>query len=243
MTQPANPAPPAPDPVADAAALRDATDRLLAAAAQLDDATAAKPSLLPGWTRGHVLAHLARNADALINVFAGRPMYASGDIRDADIERDAHRTVRAHHDDLRDSAARLDGAFAAQSEAGWKRTVELRNGVTDLAHSIPFRRWIEMELHHVDLGIGYGMEDLPGVFVERELANMAQRFSGHPGVPVSVELRTEDGGSLHTGAPEGAGSDTLVVAGSPTALVGWLTGRSTGSGLSARGPLPVLPSL
>ena len=242
MTQPANPAS-APDPAADAASVKDATDNLLAAVAQLDDATAAKPSLLPGWTRGHVLAHLARNADALLNVLGDRPMYLSAEARDADIERDAHRSAAALREDLRDGALRLDGAFAAQTEAAWERTVELRNGVTDVANSLPFRRWIEVELHHVDLGIGYGLDDLPGRFVERELANMARRFSGHPGVPVSVELRTEDGGSWHTGAPEGVDGGTLVVAGSPTALVGWLTGRSTGSGLSASEPLPVLPAL
>lgn len=243
MTQSANPAESAPDPVADADAVREATGRLLAAVAQLDDATAAKPSLLPGWTRGHVLAHLARNADALIDVLAARPMYASAEARDADIERDAHRSASAHLDDVRESAARLDGAFASRSAGDWERTVELRNGVTDRAYSLPFRRWIEVELHHVDLGVGYGMDDLPGAFVERELANMAERFSGHPGVPASVELRTEDGVSWHTGAPGNTATGTFVVAGSPTALVGWLTGRSSGSGLSSKDPLPVLPSL
>lgn len=237
-----------PDPAADAGLVRDATDRLLAAAERLDDATTARPSLLPGWTRGHVLAHLARNADALINVLSGQQMYRSAQSRDADIERDAHRPTAAHLNDLRESAARLDGAFAVQREEDWQRTVELRNGVTDLAYSLPFRRWIEIELHHIDLGVGYGIDDLPGTFVERQLANMARRFSGHPDIPLAIELRSEDGGSWHTGlagndagGKEGAG--TVVVAGTPTALVGWLTGRSTGSGLSAREPLPVLPTL
>ncbi|MCH6159663.1 maleylpyruvate isomerase family mycothiol-dependent enzyme [Streptomyces marispadix] len=243
MTQSANPAPSAPDPVADAAALRGATDRLLAAVGQLDDATASKPSLLPGWTRGHVLAHLARNADALINVLAARPMYDSAESRDADIERDAPRSVAEHLVDVRDSAARLDGAFAAQRDSDWERTVELRNGVTDRAYSLPFRRWIEVELHHVDLGVGYAMDDLPAAFIERELANMARRFAGHPGIGVPVELRTEDGVSWRTGAAEDGTAKTVVVAGSPTALVAWLTGRSTGTGLSARDPLPQLPAL
>ncbi|WP_314172851.1 maleylpyruvate isomerase family mycothiol-dependent enzyme [Streptomyces winkii] len=243
MTPPANPAVSAPDPVADAAAVRSATDRLLAEIEQLDDATASKPSLLPGWTRGHVLAHLARNADALLNVFAGRPMYASTEARDGDIERDAHRGAAEHLVDLRESGARLDGAFAAQRDSDWERTVELRNGVTDHAYSLPFRRWIEVELHHVDLGIGYSMDDLPATFIERELANMARRFSGHPGVPAPIELRTEDGVSWHTGAPDEGDGKTVVVAGSPTALVAWLTGRSSGAGLSARDPLPDLPAL
>jgi maleylpyruvate isomerase len=244
MTQPANPATSAtaPDPVADAAALRAATGRLLAEVEQLDDATASKPSLLPGWSRGHVLAHLARNADALLNVFAGRPMYTSAEARDGDIERDAHRSVAEHLVDLRESAARLDGAFAAQRDSDWKRTVELRNGVTDSAYSLPFRRWIEVELHHVDLGVGYAMDDLPATFIERQLANMARRLSGHPGLAAPIELRTEDGVSWRTGAPDDA-AKTVVVAGSPTALVAWLTGRSTGTGLSARDPLPDLPAL
>ncbi|OEU88714.1 mycothiol maleylpyruvate isomerase [Streptomyces abyssalis] len=243
MTQSANPAASAPDPVADAAALRAATGRLLAEVEQLDDATAAKPSLLPGWTRGHVLAHLARNADALVNVFAARPMYASAESRDGDIERDAGRSVAEHLADLRESATRLDGAFAAQSDAAWERTVELRNGVTDRAYSLPFRRWIEVELHHVDLGIGYAMDDLPATFIERELANMARRFSGHPGIAAPIELRTEDGVSWRTGAAGDDSAKTVVVAGTPTALVAWLTGRSSGTGLSARDPLPELPAL
>jgi maleylpyruvate isomerase len=238
----ANPAP-APDPLGDAAALRSATDQLLAAVEQLDDATASKPSLLPGWSRGHVLAHIARNADALLNALAGRPMYTSAESRDGDIERDAPRSVAEHLVDLRESAARLDGAFAAQRDSDWERTVELRNGVTDRVYSLPFRRWIEVELHHVDLGVGYAMDDLPATFIERELANMARRFSGHPGIAVPVELRTEDGVSWHTGAPDHGTAKTVVVAGSPTALVAWLTGRSSGTGLSARDPLPDLPAL
>lgn len=243
MTQSANPAVPAYDPAADAAAVRAATDRLLAEVEQLDDATAAKPSLLPGWSRGHVLAHLARNADALLNVLAARPMYTSAEVRDADIERDAGRKVAEHLVDLRDSAARLDGAFAAQSDEAWQRTVELRNGVTDGAYSLPFRRWIEVELHHVDLGVGYSMEDLPAGFVQRELENMARRFSGHPAVAAPVELRTEDGALLRTGAEEDGAAKSVVVTGTPTALVAWLTGRSAGSELTADGPLPQLPAL
>lgn len=260
----------------DARLVRDATGRLLAAAARLggepggpgdpgtsDDALAA-PSRLPGWSRGHVLAHLARNADALVEILAGRPMYAGENARDADIERDAHRPLAAHLDDLRDSAARLDGAFAAQREADWERPVTLRNGVTDSAAGLPFRRWIEVELHHVDLGAGYGVEDLPGAFLDRQLVYMARRFAGHPALPQAVELRTEDGVRLPTGAgarPDGQGGGTVVgaggsersgggdragavvVTGGAAALVGWLTGRTPGSGLSASSSLPPLPPL
>ncbi|MFI7243999.1 maleylpyruvate isomerase family mycothiol-dependent enzyme [Streptomyces qinglanensis] len=234
---------PATTPVHDTELLRSATGHLLAAAAGLTAAEAAEPSHLPGWTRAHVLTHLARNADALVNVLAGEPMYAGAEARDADIARGAGRSPEALADDVRTSAARLERAFAALGAEEWHHTVTLRNGVTDRVSSLPFRRWIEVELHHVDLGVGYTLEDLPGAFVDRELANMARRFAGHPDIPVAVELRAEDGRSWRTGAAEPGGEGPFVVAGSPVALVGWLTGRTNGSGLSARGSLPALPAL
>jgi maleylpyruvate isomerase len=224
----------------DTAAVRDATDRLLTAVSALDETAVAEPSRLPGWSRGHVLAHVARNADALVNVLQGRPMYTSAESRDADIEAGAPRPLAAQLDDLRSSAARLDELFTAQSETDWQRTVELRNGVKDAVANLPFRRWIEVDLHHVDLGIGYRLEDLSGTFVDRELTNMAKRFSGHADVPQSVELRAEDGRTWHTGS---SGGEHVVVVGTPVALVGWLTGRTTGSGLSSAAPLPTLPKL
>ncbi|MFE2377128.1 maleylpyruvate isomerase family mycothiol-dependent enzyme [Streptomyces sp. NPDC059398] len=205
------------DHARDLRSLDEATERLLASAAGLDNAAVAEPSRLPGWSRGHVLAHLSRNADAVGNVLAGLPMYASAEARDADIERDAHRPLTAQLADVRESAARLRGR--ASQPADWSRTVTLRNGVTDTAAGIPFRRWVEIELHHVDLGIGYELADLSAEFTEREIAFLRERFSADPAV---------------------AG-----VTGPDTALLGWLSGRGDGQGLTASGggALPVLPSL
>ncbi|MDJ1133153.1 maleylpyruvate isomerase family mycothiol-dependent enzyme [Streptomyces iconiensis] len=230
-------------PAHDADLVRSATEELLSALMKLEGSAVPEPSQLPGWTRGHVLTHLARNADALLNVLAGRPMYASGEKREADIENGASRALGTLLDDVRVSSSRLATAFAELGEEDWNRTVTLRNGVTDRASSLPFRRWGEVELHHVDLGIGYTLEDLPGSFVDRQLAYMANRFSGHPGISTALELRAEDGRTWRTGAEQAAGEGPLVVAGTPVALVGWLTGRTSGSGLSARESLPALPPL
>jgi maleylpyruvate isomerase len=41
------------------------TGLLIRTAAGLDDGTVRAPSLCEGWTRAHVLSHIARNADAL----------------------------------------------------------------------------------------------------------------------------------------------------------------------------------
>jgi maleylpyruvate isomerase len=195
-------------------------------------------SRLPGWSRGHVLAHLSRNADALVNVLRGQPMYTSAEARDADIERDAPRRLDIQLADLRASAARFDEVAAAPAD--WSRTVELRNGVTDSASRVPFRRWVEVELHHVDLGIGYELEDLSEQFTQREINFLTERFRGHPEVPALVILE-DDGRWIPTG---GAGDAALVVTGRQADLLGWLAGRRDGSALTVHGgPLPSLPPL
>ncbi|WP_432034151.1 maleylpyruvate isomerase family mycothiol-dependent enzyme [Streptomyces antibioticus] len=222
----------------DLESLQDATERLLVAVGKLDNASMAEPSLLPGWSRGHVLAHLARNADALVNVFEGRPMYPDAAVREADIERDAPRPLPEQLTDVRESAARLRRAAAVPAD--WSRTVELRNGVTDTAARVPFRRWVEVELHHVDLGIGYTLEDLPAEFTERETAFLAERFTGHPEVPPT---RLTDGTRVWRTGRE-ADAPEVTVTGSPADLLGWLAGRRDGSALTvAGGPLPALPPL
>ncbi|MFD3588977.1 maleylpyruvate isomerase family mycothiol-dependent enzyme [Streptomyces sp. NPDC058683] len=223
----------------DLASVREATDRLLTAVAKLDNASVARPSRLPDWTVGHILAHLARNADALTNVLEGRPMYVSGEARDTDIERDAPRPLDVQLTDLRESDARFRARGA--EPADWTRTVELRNGVTDAAARVPFRRWVEVELHHVDLGIGYELEDLPKEFTEREIDFLAERFGGHRDVP-STGLRSEDGRVWTTGG--GAAGGPVGVEGSAADLLGWLAGRRDGAALTVHGgTLPALPPL
>jgi maleylpyruvate isomerase len=227
------------DHVHDLASVRTASDRLLTAAATLDNAAAAESSRLPDWTRGHILAHLSRNADALVNVLEGRPMYTSAEARDSDIERDALRSLDVQLADLRESAARFQEAGAVPAD--WSRQVELRNGVVDSAAQVPFRRWAEVELHHVDLGIGYELEDLPAEFTVREIDFLADRFRGHPDVP-TTSLAAREGRIWTTGG--GADGGPVTVEGTAADLLGWLAGRRAASALRAEGgPLPTLPPL
>ncbi|QSS90140.1 maleylpyruvate isomerase family mycothiol-dependent enzyme [Streptomyces sp. M54] len=223
----------------DLGAVRGATERLLDAAGRLDNASIGEASRLPGWSRGHVLTHLSRNADALVNVLRGLPMYASSETRDADIAAGAPRPAAEQLKDVRESADAFQ-AVAAEP-ADWTRTVTLRNGVTDSAARLPFRRWVEVELHHVDLGIGYELEDLPADFVEREIAFLADRFLGNEDVPATA-LTDRDGRTWSTGG--GPPSALVTVQGSAVELLGWLSGRRDGSALTAAGgTLPALPPL
>ncbi|MFG2893305.1 maleylpyruvate isomerase family mycothiol-dependent enzyme [Streptomyces sp. NPDC048248] len=242
-----------PDFPHDAAAVREATDRLLVSLGKLDDEAIGEPSLLPDWSRGHVLAHLARNADALVNLLTWArtgvpaPMYISAAARDGDIARDADRSLAAHLGDLRESAARFDTAVDALPAERLAYEVEMRNGVVERADRLPLRRLAEVELHHVDLGVGYAVAELPPTFLSSELDFLATvKFARHPKLP-ALELRTDDGRMWRTG---GGGTTTggedppVVVTGSAAALVGWLTGRADGTELDAQGSeLPAVPPL
>src|ERR671912_1751085 len=70
-------------------------------------------SLCEGWTRGHVLTHVARNADGLAALIrsavegTGETMYASEETRDADIEAGADRSPAELVEDVEQSAAVL----------------------------------------------------------------------------------------------------------------------------------------
>lgn len=225
------------DHVRDLASVREATDRLIDAVSSWDNAALTEPSRLPGWTRGHVLAHLSRNADALVNVLQGLPMYKDAETRDADIEAGSGRPLDVQLADLRATADRFRAL--GEEPADWDRTVELRNGVTDSASRIPFRRWVEVALHHVDLDAGYELEDLPEEFVAREIDFLADRWSGLENVPKTL-LRSEDGRTWTTGGDSGA----VTVTGPAADLLGWLAGRRDGAALTTEGgPLPHLPAL
>jgi maleylpyruvate isomerase len=76
-----------------------ATQRLLDTVGGLTEGDIGQPSLLPRWSRGHVLSHLARNAEALRNLLTWArtgtdiPAYASAQARDDGINAGAGRGV------------------------------------------------------------------------------------------------------------------------------------------------------
>ena len=139
------------------------------------DADVRAPSLLPGWSRGHVLTHIARNADGIAVTLEGAlrgedvPRYPHGMAgRNADIEDGSGRSPEALIEDVGTSAARLDAVFARVLAAGppvLTRTADKNTPVQWLG-----ARWREVEIHHVDLGLdSYGPRDWPAEFVERQL--------------------------------------------------------------------------
>jgi maleylpyruvate isomerase len=220
-----------------------ATDRLLETVDRLGDADVRTPSGLPGWTRAHVLTHLARNADALGSLAwsarTGEPreMYPGGvDARNAAIEAGAGRTKGDLRLDVNDAAERLLEAFADFPDEGLDREVSNGRGTTWQGFELPLIRTREVEFHHVDLLAGYTPDDWPADFVTRTLDQLGPSYVDRGDCPVG-ELREPSGAAWSVGTAE------PVLTGPAPQLLAWLTGRSAGSGLSLQPPgsVPVAP--
>ena len=171
--------------VSDRGIVKKSHIRLEQTIAGLTDDAARRPSCLPGWTVGHVLTHLARNADSHVRLLeaaargAVADQYPGGDARrDADIEAGAGRPAAELVADVTEARARLERTWDATPVEVW-RTGEGRvsSGVWALAE-LPFRRWREVEIHHVDLDLGYSPADWPDAYVEAELARTVTGLGG-----------------------------------------------------------------
>ncbi|HEX6970063.1 MAG TPA: maleylpyruvate isomerase family mycothiol-dependent enzyme [Micromonosporaceae bacterium] len=221
-----------------------ATERLLRTAESLDDDAMAEASLLPGWTRGHVLTHLARNADALLNLLTWArtgvvtPAYRDARQRERDIEAGATRPRAEQVADIRDSAARLAAAGDAMPAAAWAAVLDLPDGPQPAA-LIVWRRLREVEVHHVDLAAGYGPADWPEAFSHRLLHEAVADLGGRDDFPSLVLEPGEAGHRLICGEPDGA----PILSGPTWALAAWLIGRANGERLirTPPGPLPTPP--
>jgi len=228
--------------------LAAATDRVLVTAAALSDAQAREPSLLPGWSRGHVLTHIARNADGLRNLLiwartgTETPMYASADSRSADIEAGAGRPGAALSADVRESAAAFTTEAASMPGDAWTAQVRALNGPPFPALGVLERRLSEVEIHHVDLAAGYVPADWPDEFLLEALPRVAESFAGRDDVPSCVLWAGNTKGRFRIG-PDRAGPPPLAIRGQPADLLAWLLGRGDGGALTlaAGGTLPELP--
>jgi maleylpyruvate isomerase len=144
----------------------------LVAAGNLD---VESPSRLPGWTRGHVLAHVRQSGDGHLRLIEAA---ARGEVgkqypggvagRAADIEEASILPAREQVDLLRSSAAALESGWAGSA---WEGEGEGPVGRVPIA-DLPFMRLREVAVHHVDLGIGYEFDDLPADYIRLELRRM-----------------------------------------------------------------------
>lgn len=217
----------------DLTAVHAATTRYLLTVDASTDSLLREPSILPDWSRGHVVAHVALNALGFARALDGvtqekpAPIYDSQDKRDADIEEYAAFPADRLREVTFDACGRLQLAFQRQYAAD--ATVFRTPGgpewpVSDLVPA----RGREVEIHHADLLLDYGPADWPDAFAGHLLKLAAyDRGADH-----DLRLRTPAG---EVAVGDGTGP---VVTGSAADLAWWLIGRGAGAGLS--GDLPEL---
>lgn len=197
------------------------------------------PSGLPGWTRAHVVGHVARNAEALGRLAAWArtgvetPMYADAEQRARDIETSAQAPAGVLRAELVSTAAELDAALAGLVD--WRAPIRTAQGRTVPAAQIPWMRVREVWLHAVD--IGAPVDALPTALAAVLLDDVTALLSSREGCP-SLLLRAGDR-QWHVG-PAGPAA---TVHGPAPALAGWLTGRTDGTALTTDGggPVPAAP--
>ncbi len=167
--------------VAGCVAAQEALDTALVG---LHDEKARAPSLLPGWSVGHVLTHIARNGDSLVWRLEGA---AQGELRDqypggleqrrADIEAGAARPASELVSDVARSSAAVTRVMTTLPEAAWDAPSRTSMGMQEPSRDAVLARWREVVVHHGDLGLASVPlpPDLVAVWLPRELPGLGSR--------------------------------------------------------------------
>lgn len=198
-------------------------DRLIEGGAD-EAATVARPSLLPGWSVGHVLTHLARNADSHRRMFEAAERGEVGDQYPGGLEQRTHEIDAGHdrrlsqqRDDLRRAIWALEAAWSSCTEEAWRGSGRSGGAAVPIAE-LPFRRWREVEVHHADLDLGVSFEDWTPEYVRRDLVR--QQMAWRARTPMGL-----------------SGLPARALELPPAARLAWLLGRLQVEGLpSITGP-------
>lgn len=178
------------------------------------DVDATSASRLPDWSIGHVMTHIARNADSMVSMLDGAPQYPHGrEGRNADIEAGATRSWSELVDDVVATSEALELRISRHPD--WSGTVQTIGGERPAA-MVPIMRQREVEVHRVDLGFGHEFADMPGDYVRRDLRLMEMLWKAR--APMGM-----------TPLPEAA----LEVA--PAERLSWMMGRREIDGLDPAG--------
>ena len=199
------------------------------------------PSLCEGWTRGHVLTHVARNAEAIGRLVdwavdgTPRAMYPGGTpARDAAIEEGARRSVRESVDDVSRTAAALAPRLEALRGPWAVDGVEMRGGLVVSPARLAFLRLREVVFHHVDLDAGFTFAEVEEDLLREFVDDAVERLRADARAP-ALEVRGTSDEVWRVG-----GEPAARVTGDLAGILLWLARRRP-YGVRADGPLPELP--
>nr|WP_018686462.1 maleylpyruvate isomerase family mycothiol-dependent enzyme [Actinokineospora enzanensis] len=225
------------------AALREAWSVLHRVVAELPDPAFREPSLLPGWSRAHVATHIARNADALVNLMTWartgveHPAYTSRADRDADIEDGATRPAQVIREDLYAACDRFHIAAGRMTETDWAATVIHPHGRPLVALEVPSLALFEAWHHLTDLDAGVTLADVPAAHLDRLLDIAVRPLRARAaGEPMRLVADLPDGRQRTWELAIATPSSSAELSGPGVAVLAWLTGRSDGAELTGVAP-------
>ncbi|POH72811.1 maleylpyruvate isomerase family mycothiol-dependent enzyme [Arthrobacter glacialis] len=202
--------------------LKAAADTVSAKLADLSDDDVLVPTDLPGWTRGHVLAHIAHVSNAVARQveYALRgeliDFYDGGQGgRTQAIEMNAGHSAELHREYIAAGFTRALGVLDGLDNAQWDLPISYRNGVV---RDGALAYWRELVIHLADLQLGRGPETWSKEFCLYLIDFLSAR------VPDSIQLKL-----LPLALPPmtvGTGSNTVSVSGMLTDITAWLSGRT-----------------
>ena len=202
--------------------LHRAADAVAAITASFSEEDIKAPSELPGWTRGHVLAHICGIANAMARQleYAARgesiELYDGGhDGRTRAIDMAAGHSLGEHRADLEASLDRALRAFDSLDEPGWREPISYRGGVV---FDGGLALWRELVIHATDLGTGRGPETWSRPFCEHLFDFLSAR------VPDGQRFVLQPLGLPGRGI--GSGGTSTVISGMITDIAAWLAGRT-----------------
>lgn len=222
--------------------MQQGTALFLDSVARLDDDSLAGPTALPSWNGRQLVAHVAANATALINLAhwaatgVETPMYSSPEQRAADIEAGAMRAPSELRQWVARTAEELAAVLTDLSDMQWTQQVRTAQGRLVPASEIPWMRAREVMLHCVDLDPDRSFAELPETFLLALIDDIVARrtaIADHPGLILTV-----DGGRTWAIAESDA---AITVHGSAAGVAAYLAGRPDPDVTAATGVLPAIP--
>lgn len=209
------------------------------------------PSLVPGWARRHVAAHVGLNARALTRLTewaatgVETPMYDSPEQRDAEIEFAATLPARALRNLSAHAAVHLDVEWRDLPPEAWDATVRTALGREVPARETVWMRTREVWVHAVDLANGASFRQFPPELVDALAADVVAAWTRRGACEPVPALRLEpvDRPSGADGwVPATPGRDPVRLVGRAADLAQWATGRGRAGVATADGsPVPVPP--
>ncbi len=226
--------------------LREGESRFIATVDGLTDDELRADSALPEWSRAHVAAHVARNAEAISRLLSWartgeeKSMYPDVESRNRDIETSVRQSPDALRGDVRATSAQVDADVVALPAAAWTARVRTFHGREVPASATLWMRAREVWLHLVDLDAGVSVESWPGELVDTLLDEVTATMSAGDNPPRWLLEATDRERTWQIG---GAAGQTIEqeISGKAADLLAWLTGRSAGAGLATEGVLPTPP--